>query len=275
MKRLPGGLSGWLLRLAATVLLGLNCLGPHPIPAAQPGIQDNCFLVEEAYNQNFGVVQHISSFTRFWNSKEWNYTFTQEWPVPGNERHQVSYTLAALHTGGLPRSGVGIGDVFLNYRYQLAGKGRYPRGLLSALQPDISHWRFYPGSRFGQLRGADQPSVKRCAQQETGQSLEYRRDLTLLVPRTPRAIVLQLPGTIWVRVLSGWSTRGSMSCWKPCLRTHRLWWRAITRHGQVHFSSVPASAGPTISRTAYRLCPDSASLWEPGRARAKKLSFSI
>jgi hypothetical protein len=26
--------------------------------------QDNSFLVEEAYNQNFGVVQHISSFTR-------------------------------------------------------------------------------------------------------------------------------------------------------------------------------------------------------------------
>ncbi len=64
--------------LAATVLLGLNCLGQNPIPAAQPGIQDNSFLVEEAYNQNFGVVQHISSFTRFWNSKDWNYTFTQD-----------------------------------------------------------------------------------------------------------------------------------------------------------------------------------------------------
>jgi hypothetical protein len=55
--------------LAATVLLGLNCLGQNPIPAAQPGIQDNSFLVEEAYNQNFGVVQLISSFTCFWNSK--------------------------------------------------------------------------------------------------------------------------------------------------------------------------------------------------------------
>lgn len=86
-------------------------------------IQDNSFLVEEAYNQNFGVVQHISSFTRFWNSKDWNYTFTQEWPVPGNERHQLSYTLVALHSGALPGSGVGIGDVFLNYRYQMVGSG--------------------------------------------------------------------------------------------------------------------------------------------------------
>ena len=91
--------------------------------AGSTDIQDNSFLVEEAYNQNFGVVQHISSFTRFWNSKDWNYTFTQEWPVPGNERHQLSYTLVALHSEALPGSGVGIGDVFLNYRYQMVGSG--------------------------------------------------------------------------------------------------------------------------------------------------------
>ena len=52
--------------------------------------------MEEAYNQNFGVVQHISSFTRFCDSKDWNYTFTQEWPVPGDERHQLSYTLVGV-----------------------------------------------------------------------------------------------------------------------------------------------------------------------------------
>jgi hypothetical protein len=87
----------------------------------QPGIQDNSFLVEEAYNQNFGVVQHISSFTRFWDSKDWVYTFTQEWPVPGDERHQLSYTLAFQHAGAFPESGAGIGDLLLNYRYQLIG----------------------------------------------------------------------------------------------------------------------------------------------------------
>jgi hypothetical protein len=110
--------------LAVTVLIGVNATSQQsPAPAAEPGIQDNSFLVEEAYNQNFGVVQHISSFTRFWNSKDWNYTFTQEWPVPGDERHQLSYTLVALHSGTPPGSGVGIGDVFLNYRYQLVGSG--------------------------------------------------------------------------------------------------------------------------------------------------------
>jgi len=91
--------------------------------SAQPGIQDNSFLIEEAYNQNFGVVQHISSFTRSWNSKDWAYIFTQEWPVPGDARHQLSYTVPFFHAGAFQDSGAGIGDVFLHYRYQLVGDG--------------------------------------------------------------------------------------------------------------------------------------------------------
>ena len=87
-------------------------------------IQDNSFLVEEAYNQEFGVVQHIQNFQRYWNSKGWIYTFTQEWPVDAGPRHQLSYTLAALHAGDQPASGGGFGDVVLNYRYQLLGNGR-------------------------------------------------------------------------------------------------------------------------------------------------------
>lgn len=90
-------------------------------PSGQRPIQDNSFLVEEAYNQEYGVVQHISNFTRFFDSKAWTYTFTQEWPVPGDARHQFSYTLAFLHAGTFPGSGAGIGDVALNYRYQLVG----------------------------------------------------------------------------------------------------------------------------------------------------------
>ena len=94
-----------------------------PSASAQPGIQDNSFLVEEAYNQNYGVVQHISSFTRFWNSKDWAYTFTQEWPVPGDARHQLSFSLPFWHAGAFQDSGAGIGDIFLHYRYQLVGDG--------------------------------------------------------------------------------------------------------------------------------------------------------
>jgi len=88
-----------------------------------PAIEDNSFLVEEAYNQEFGVVQHIQNFQRYWNSKNWIYTFTQEWPVDASPRHQLSYTLAAIHLGDQPASGSGSGDVILDYRYQVLGAG--------------------------------------------------------------------------------------------------------------------------------------------------------
>jgi hypothetical protein len=83
-------------------------------------IQDNSFLIEEAYNQEAGVVQHIQAFQYMKKSKSWMYTFTQEWPVP-KETHQLSYTIpiAHFHEDG---SMTGLGDILLNYRYQLVMK---------------------------------------------------------------------------------------------------------------------------------------------------------
>ena len=98
-------------------------IATKPAHGDGPGIQDNSFLVEEAYNQEFGVVQHIQAFLQLWNSKDWVYTFTQEWPVDPRPRHQLSYTLVFLHPGQYSESGSGIGDVALNYRYQLVGNG--------------------------------------------------------------------------------------------------------------------------------------------------------
>jgi hypothetical protein len=86
--------------------------------AASGPIQDNSFLVEEAYNQEDGVIQHISCFERV--GKDWNYTFTDEWPLR-SLKHQFSTTVAANHSGKF--GGVGIGDTALNYRYQLIGTG--------------------------------------------------------------------------------------------------------------------------------------------------------
>ena len=86
-------------------------------------IQDNSFLVEEAYNQERGVVQHISTFTRMWNCKDWNYSFTQEWPALRNWRHQLSYTLVGMHSGAFAGTGGGVGVMVFNYRYQLIGSG--------------------------------------------------------------------------------------------------------------------------------------------------------
>ncbi|HSJ76609.1 MAG TPA: hypothetical protein VK899_10575, partial [Gemmatimonadales bacterium] len=78
-------------------------------------IQDNSFLLEEAYNQEAGVVQHISNYAR--TGGDWAFSFTQEWPL-GGIKHQLSYTIPFLNTDG---RGAGLGDVAVNYRYQLAG----------------------------------------------------------------------------------------------------------------------------------------------------------
>jgi hypothetical protein len=84
--------------------------------SAAAQIQDNSFLIEEAYNQDRGVVQHISTFQRS-NGGGWDFGFTQEWPL-GGIRHQFSYELPLENVEGF---GTGLGDVALNYRYQLAG----------------------------------------------------------------------------------------------------------------------------------------------------------
>ena len=86
-----------------------------PRPAA--GIQDNSFLLEEAYNQEPGVVQHIQSLRRV--QRNWEYSFVQEWPL-GTQDHQISYTIPyswIRNEEGLRKHG--IGDVMLNYRPQV------------------------------------------------------------------------------------------------------------------------------------------------------------
>ena len=108
----------------------LLSLGTVPLELAQdqaaavePSIQDNSFLIEEAYNQEPGVIQHITTFARLWNAKDWNATLTEEFPGRRNPRNQYSYTLVGMHAGGFEESGVGFGDLMLNYRYQLVGNG--------------------------------------------------------------------------------------------------------------------------------------------------------
>lgn len=106
-------------RLTATLLLVSSLTAQEK---KEGPIQDNSFLVEEAYNQETGVVQHISTFTRFQETKDWLYTFTQEWPV-GSITHQLSFTLPWQRLGASLDGKQGFGDVALNYRYQLLGDG--------------------------------------------------------------------------------------------------------------------------------------------------------
>jgi hypothetical protein len=87
-----------------------------------PSIQDNSFLIEEAYNQEDGIIQHISFFQHSLVNDDWVYTLTDEWPLRGL-KHQLSFSVSGLHVSGFANSGVGWGDTALNYRYQLIGDG--------------------------------------------------------------------------------------------------------------------------------------------------------
>src|SRR2546430_9641395 len=91
--------------------------------AAPPSISDNSFLIEEAYNQEPGVVQHISAFQLFRGADAWAYSFTEEWPLFGRT-HQLSFTvpIERLHNGSSVATG--LGDVAVNYRFQLAAAER-------------------------------------------------------------------------------------------------------------------------------------------------------
>lgn len=87
-------------------------------------IEDNSFLIEEAYNQEAGVVQHIfqSVYSNDPRQRGWAFTFTQEWPIYGQD-HQFSYTIPSYHVINEGERQYGIGDIFLNYRYQALEEG--------------------------------------------------------------------------------------------------------------------------------------------------------
>jgi hypothetical protein len=97
-------------------LFACPALARQPAPPALDSsrkfeIQDNSFLVEEAFNQEQGIYQNILGFSRSQGS--WQLAFTQEWPVSG-QAHQVSYTIPFGDYGVAN----GLGDAMLNYRFQ-------------------------------------------------------------------------------------------------------------------------------------------------------------
>jgi len=103
-------------RAGALVILGILATGAPGAAEETKKIRDNSFLLEEAYNQEEGVIQHIQSL-QYMKDKSWNYTFTEEWPVP-RETHQLSVTIPInhLHSDGTE---TGLGDILLNYRRQI------------------------------------------------------------------------------------------------------------------------------------------------------------
>ena len=105
--------------------IGVSPAAASSLIASEPlakGIQDNSFFIEEAYNQEPGVVQHILNvpidFTN--GSREIAPSFTQEWPV-FSQTHQFSYTIPYLFT----EDDNGMADMRLNYRLQAFMEDEY------------------------------------------------------------------------------------------------------------------------------------------------------
>jgi hypothetical protein len=95
----------------------------------QPAIEDNSMLIEEAFNQEAGVIQHISNLIV--DNGNVVYAYTQEIPIP-NEKHQlsfgVSYAAMQRPEGSLFNNNFltnGFGDILVNYRPMLMDKNQW------------------------------------------------------------------------------------------------------------------------------------------------------
>jgi len=111
------------------------CLSKHCAAPRRPV----SFPIEEAYNQEPGVVQYLVGAWYVRPDDVWAVALTNEWPVPG-QTHQVSYTVPYARQSGGPN---GVGDLTLNYRYQLATQERAAAAVaprLSAILP-TGDWR--------------------------------------------------------------------------------------------------------------------------------------
>jgi len=89
----------------------------------QPAFEDNSFLIEEAINQEKGILQHISNFYYDnLNGGNFVYSFTQEIPIT-HLRHQLNYTLYYnVFNPKINGSIGGFGDINIGYHYMLSGK---------------------------------------------------------------------------------------------------------------------------------------------------------
>lgn len=112
------GLKVFVCRVFVVVALAVGSTTAEGQGAAPAPIRDNSFLLEEAHNQEPGVIQHISAFLRE-RDGSFSYSFTEEWPVK-SERHQLSVTFPVEKLFEGQKSTTGIGDALINYRFQAA-----------------------------------------------------------------------------------------------------------------------------------------------------------
>ena len=148
-----------------------------------------------------------------------------------DERHQLSYTLVALHAGAFPDSGAGIGDIFLNYRYQLVGNA----DTRVAFSPRLSV--IFPTGEATVGRGSGSFGLQTNLPLSVVVNQKLVTHWNMGATFIPNAEVTLdpsscgLPGTTLGRALYGWSVPASTSCSKLYLCDHRSLLQAIGRGG--------------------------------------------
>jgi len=126
----------------------------------QPVIEDNSMFIEEAFNQEAGIIQHISNLII--DDGNVIYAYTQEIPL-ADVKHQLSFGISynsfkkpdeLQQFGNSEYLTHGIGDLFINYRPLLSGKNAWalviPRFTLIAPLGD-ARYGFGAGAWGGQF----------------------------------------------------------------------------------------------------------------------------
>lgn len=115
-------------------------------------LQDNGFLVDEAFSQEENSLQHGIKFRRALNGDDWEVFVEEEIPLKG-DKHQLSIGFQTRSFNSEEIGKVkGFGDLELSYRYQLIG-GEYSRISIapsfSAILPTGSYKKELGSGSFG------------------------------------------------------------------------------------------------------------------------------
>lgn len=125
-------------RLVIALLTALPLFAGDPSP-----IEDSNFMPESGWNRDDAVLQY-NAFTL---NRAVAHELTQEWAT-ASPKHQLSFTVPIYDDGA-----TGLGDVALNYRYQLFGNDRF------ATAPRVSLLLPTRSAHFGERSSGVQVNV--------------------------------------------------------------------------------------------------------------------
>ena len=134
------------MRAATFALVILLVTSTLSLAAGEPSpIEDHNFMLEAGRNRDNAVLQYNSFFFRGATAID----LAQEWAV-SSPKHQLGYTIPIYSD-----ERTGLGDVTLNYRYQLLGEGESR----VALAPRVSLILPTRSAHFGERSGGVQVNL--------------------------------------------------------------------------------------------------------------------